>query len=109
MGAIGFAFCTALAIDPGRGDSKMTVVKRLFDETVTGHPVKDRILAAIHRLGGTVLVNPRTLSVRELIMELVRTLKVRAMPVDRRSLTLLVQGSPQDPVDRLTFAIFGTY
>ena len=67
------------------------------------------MLSKIYRLGSTLMVDPRVLSIREVKQELVRSLRVRGLPADQTTLTLIIRGRPINPVDKLTFAIFGMY
>lgn len=109
MGSIGYALCKALGIDTDTIMPEKQVIKVLNKNRYTGNPVKDRMLSKIYGLGGNLLVDPRILSIQEVKQELIRTLRIRDFPSDQRALTLIIRGQPVDPVDKLTFAIFGMY
>ena len=109
MGQIGFALCKALRIKVNEELDGKQIIAALFENKYTGNPVKDRILAKINELGAKIIVDPRILSLKEMIMELVRTLKIRRLPADRRALTLICQGEATAPIDKLFYAIFGMY
>ena len=109
MGSIGYAFCKALCIDTDTIMPEKQVIRTLFQNRYTGNPIKVRMLNMIYGLGGKLLVDPQILSIREVKHELTRTLKIRDFPSDQRTLTLIIRGQPVDPVDKLTFAIFGLY
>jgi hypothetical protein len=112
MESIGFALCEALHIDRNSTMPERQVIKALFQnyqKNYTGNPVKDNMLSKIAALGGKLMVDPRFQSTREVRQELIRCLKVRALPADPKTLTLIIRGRPVDPVDKLTLAIFGVY
>ena len=109
MGNIGYALCEALNIDPRSAMPEKQAVKVVFQNGYTGNSVKDRMLGKIYGLGGTLVVDPRVLSIREVKQELVRSLRVRGLPADQKALTLIMRGRPVNPVDKLSFAIFGMY
>ncbi len=109
MGNIGYALCQALNIDPKSTMPEKQAVKVVFKNGYTGNQIKDRMLSKIYGLGGALVVDPRVLSIREVKQELVRSLRVRGLPADQTTLTLIVRGRPVNPVDKLTFAIFGMY
>ncbi len=109
MGNIGYALCTALNIDPKSTMPEKQAVKVVFQNRYTGNPIKDSMLSKIYRLGSTLMVDPRILSTHEVKQELVRSLRVRGLPADQTTLTLIIRGRPVNPVDKLTFAIFGMY
>ena len=109
MGNIGYALCQALNIDPKSTMPEKQAVKVVFQNRYTGNQIKDRMLSKIYGLGGALVVDPRILSIREVKQELVRSLRVRGLPADQTALTLIIRGQPVNPVDKLTFAIFGMY
>jgi len=109
MGNIGHALCQALNIDPRSAMPEKQAVKVVFQNRYTGNQIKDSMLSKIYGLGGTLVVDPRLLSTREVKQELVRSLRVRGLPADNTALTLIIRGRPVNPVDKLTFAIFGMY
>jgi hypothetical protein len=109
MGVIGYALCKALGIDTKKKMPEKQVIKALFQDRYTDNPVKDRMLGKIYGLGGKLLVDPMILSTQEIKAELIRTLRVRGLPTDQKSLTIIIRGQPVDPLDKLTFAIFGWY
>ncbi len=109
MGNIGYALCRALNIDPKSTMPEKQAVKVVFQNRYTGNQIKDRMLSKIYGLGGALVVDPRLLSIREVKQELVRSLRVRGLPADNTALTLIIRGQPVNPVDKLTFAIFGMY
>ena len=109
MGSIGYALCQALHIDPRSAMPDKQVVQALFHNRYTGNPTKDRMLRKIYGLGGNLVVDPRVLSTHEVKQELVRSLRVRDLPADRKALTVIIRGRPVDAVDKLTCAIFGMY
>ena len=109
MGNIGYAMCQALNIDPRSTMPEKQAVKIVFQNRYTGNQIKDRMLSKIYGLGGALVVDPRILSIREVKQELVRSLRVRGLPADQTTLTLIIKGRPVNPVDKLTFAIFGMY
>ncbi len=109
MGSIGYALCEALNIDPRSTMPEKQAIQALFQNKYTGNPIKDRMLSKIYGLGGTLVVDPRVLSTQEVKQALVRSLRVRGLPADHEALTLIIKGRPLDPVDKLSFAIFGTY
>ena len=109
MGNLGYALCQALNIDPRSTLPEKQAVKVVFQNRYTGNPIKDSMLNKIYGLGGALVVDPRLLSIREVKQELVRSLRVRGLPADQTALTLIMRGQPVNPVDKLTFAIFGMY
>jgi len=109
MGNLGYALCQALNIDPKSTMPEKQAVKVVFQNRYTGNQIKDRMLSKIYGLGGALVVDPRVLSIREVKQELVRSLRVRGLPADKTALTLIIRGQPVNPVDKLTFAIFGMY
>ena len=109
MGNLGYALCQALNIDPKSTMPEKQAVKVVFQNRYTGNQIKDSMLSKIYGLGGALVVDPRVLSIREVKQELVRCLRVRGLPADQTTLTLIIRGQPVNPVDKLTFAIFGMY
>jgi len=109
MGNIGYALCQTLNIDPRSTMPEKQAVKVVFQNSYTGNSIKDSMLSKIYGLGGALVVDPRLLSIREVKQELVRSLSVRGLPADQTTLTLIIRGRPVNPVDKLTFAIFGMY
>ena len=109
MGNLGYALCQALNIDPKSTMPEKQAVKVVFQNRYTDNQIKDRMLSKIYGLGGALVIDPRVLSIREVKQELVRSLRVRGLPADQTTLTLIIRGRPVNPVDKLTFAIFGMY
>ncbi len=109
MGNIGYALCKALNIDPKSTLPEKQAVKAVFQNRYTGNQIKDSMLSKIYGLGAALVVDPRLLSIREIKQELVRSLRVRGLSADQTALTLIIRGRPANPVDKLTFAIFGMY
>jgi len=109
MESIGHALCEALNINTKSTMPEKQAVKTLFQNKFTGNLIKDRMLSKIYGLGGHVSVDPSVLNTQEVKQELVRSLRVRDLPADQKSLTLIMRGRPVNGVDKLTFAIFGMY
>ena len=109
MGSLGYALCEALNIDPKSTMPKKQAIQALFQNKYTGNQIKDRMLSKIYGFGGNLLVDPRVLSTHEVKHALVRSLRVRGLPANQEALTLIIKGQPLDPVDKLSFAIFGMY
>ncbi len=109
MGNLGHALCEALNINPKSTKPENQAIQTLLQNQYTGHPIKDRMLRQLYGLGGHLSRDPRILSTREVKQELVRCLRVRRLPADQQTLMLIMRGRPVDPVDKLTFAIFGMY
>ncbi len=109
MGNLGYALCAALSIDPKSTMPEKQAVKVVFQNRYTGNQIKDSMLSKIYGLGGALVVDPRLLSIREVKQELVRSLRVRGLPADQTTLTLIIKGRPVNPVEKLTLAIFGMY
>ncbi len=109
MGNLGQALCEALNINPKSSEPENQAIQTLFQNQYTGLPIKDRMLRQLYGLGGHLSLDPRILSTHEVKQELVRSLRVRRLPADQQTLTLIMRGQPVDPVDKLTFAIFGMY
>jgi len=109
MGNLGYALCQALNIDTKSTMPEKQAVRVVFQNRYTGNQIKDSMLSKIYGLGGALVVDPRLLSTREVKQELVRSLRVRGLPADQITLTLIIKGRPVNPVDKLTLAIFGMY
>jgi len=109
MGNIGYALCQALNIDPKSTMPEKQAVKVVFQNKYTDNQIKDRMLSKIYALSATLVVDPRLLSIREVKQELIRSLRVRGLPADQTTLTLIIRRQPVNPVNKLTFAIFGMY
>jgi len=116
MGSIAYAFLKAVGLDPEKvtrkqfTSAKKEVARRLYGE-MTGNKNKDAILVQIYRLGVKLVTNPNVLSIRELMWELNRALRLRDMTCYKKSVIITEAHAriALTPTDKFFMAVFGQF